>query len=393
MRTFLLVAGFVLLFVSEILRVYLIMPFPGSQQANTINMAYWLANHIGWLRLIALVLIAYPVSHLFKQPGKKWKKIGLVLLLLLYAVVVYMIHYQMEADVMFYQPKNKKFAQGKANTVTADKLVLGIVINGEAKAYPIQYIGYHHQVTDTVGGQPVMVTYCTVCRTGRVFNPLVQGKREQFRLVGMDHFNAMFEDATTKSWWRQVSGEAIAGPLKGSVLPEIPSEQMSLLAWQRKYPNTWVMQPDTSFKDVYEKMAQYEKGKSKGSLTKRDSLSWQDKSWIVGIIHQSTAKAYDWNLLVKQQLIQDSLPGLPLVIVLEKDSASFHAWNRTVDGRSLQFSKVPGTDQLKDLETGSLWNMDGLCTTGVLLGRQLASVRAYQEYWHSWRSFQLGTLR
>jgi hypothetical protein len=40
----------------------------------------------------------------------------------------------------------------------------------------------------------------------------------------MDHFNAMFEDSQTKSWWRQVNGEAIAGPLKGKTLPEIPSQ-------------------------------------------------------------------------------------------------------------------------------------------------------------------------
>ena len=101
------------------------------------------------------------------------------------------------------------------------RLVIGVVNNGEAKAYPIRFLGYHHQVQDTVGGKPVIVTYCTVCRTGRVFEPMVNGKPEKFRLVGMDHFNAMFEDATTKSWWRQVNGEAITGKLKGQQLPEV----------------------------------------------------------------------------------------------------------------------------------------------------------------------------
>lgn len=393
MRTLLLITGFLLLFAVEILRVYLIMPLPGSQQANTINIAYWLANNMLWLRIVAFMLIAYPAWLLFKQQGKQWKKAALVFFVLLYAVVFYMINFKMEADVMFYQPKNKQFAQGEANTVVADKLVLGIVLNGEAKAYPIQYIGYHHQVVDTVGGVPVMVTYCTVCRTGRVFSPKVNGKAETFRLVGMDHFNAMFEDAGTKSWWRQVSGEAIAGPLKGASLQELPSEQMLLSAWQRKYPATWIMQPDSSFKEVYEKMTNYEKGKSKGDLTKRDSASWQEKSWVVGVTHETTAKAYDWNRLVKQQLIEDSIPGLSLLIVLEKDSASFHTWNRLVDGRSLQFTKVDGTDLLKDTQTGSSWNMDGACVEGILAGKQLLPVRAYQEYWHSWRTFHAGTLR
>ncbi|MEZ4848709.1 MAG: hypothetical protein R3B93_08845 [Bacteroidia bacterium] len=67
--------------------------------------------------------------------------------------------------------------------------------------------GYHHQVLDTIGGKhimdlPVRLSY------RKDFEPVVNGKPEIFRLVGMDHFNAMFEDQTTKSWWRQVgSGE------------------------------------------------------------------------------------------------------------------------------------------------------------------------------------------
>ena len=92
---------------------------------------------------------------------------------------------------------------------------MGVLVNGEARAYPIQFLGYHHQVRDTIAGQPIIVTFCTVCRTGRVFSPFVDGAPETFRLAGMDHFNAMFEDATTGSWWRQATGEAIAGPRRG----------------------------------------------------------------------------------------------------------------------------------------------------------------------------------
>ena len=112
------------------------------------------------------------------------------------------------------------------NRVPLDRLVVGIEVKGEARAYPLMFIGYHHQVPDVAGGEPVLVTYCTVCRTGRVWSPMVNGKNEEFRLVGMDHFNAMFEDATTGSWWRQVNGEAITGKLKGTMLREFPAEHM-----------------------------------------------------------------------------------------------------------------------------------------------------------------------
>lgn len=107
----------------------------------------------------------------------------------------------------------------KLNDSNARDLVITVERKGDARAYPIELIGYHHQVLDTIDGEPVMVTYCTVCRTGRAFSPLVNGEPETFRLVGMDHYNAMFKDGTrTKSWWRQATGECIAGPLKGQLL-------------------------------------------------------------------------------------------------------------------------------------------------------------------------------
>src|SRR6478735_1576872 len=270
MKTFLLFLGLLLLIAVEILRVYFIMPFPGSQQTNTIGIAYWLNNNINWLRLLLLALITYPLITGLRR-AKVGGKILLGFGLLLYVLVIYLFNFRFLADKMFYQPRTKRFAAVSQNIVKEDKLVLGLVINGEAKAYPLQLIGYHHQVRDTVGNTPVMVTYCTVCRTGRVFSPVVNGKNETFRLVGMDHFNAMFEDATTKSWWRQVSGEAIAGPMKGQALKELPSQQMTLAAWTRQYPQTLVLQPDTVFNQSYKDLADFDKGTIKSHLEKRDS--------------------------------------------------------------------------------------------------------------------------
>ena len=195
MKRFILITGLLLLLAAEILRVYFIMPFPGSQQAETIGFAYWLGSNIGWIRILLIALIALPLIQSFRQ-SKLWQKMVLAAVLVLYAVIFYFFNFRFEADKMFYQPKHKNFAA--VNTSGADTvLVIGVALNGEAKAFPIQIIGYHHQVSDTIGNTPAIITYCTVCRTGRVFSPIVNGKPEVFRLVGMDHFNAMFEDATT----------------------------------------------------------------------------------------------------------------------------------------------------------------------------------------------------
>lgn len=392
MKRFILVTGLLILFAVEIARVYFIMPFPGSQQNDTINLAYWLDRNIIWLRILLLAIIAYPIIITFRK-SRVWKKISLGIIIALYAVVFYFFNFRFLAEKMFYQPRNKAFANTTHNKIDGDKLVIAVELNGEAKAYPIEIIGYHHQVADTVGGIPVMVTYCTVCRTGRVFSPLVNGHREIFRLVGMDHFNAMFEDSKTHSWWRQATGVAIAGPLKGMALKEIPSKQSTLRAWTTEHPSSLVLQPDSNFKKQYEDLAGFDRGTIKSGLEKRDSASWKFKSWVVGISNGKYSKAYDWNDIVKSEIIHDSLPGLPVLLLLEKDTTNFHVYNRKVDSITLSFTRDSELRILRDLNTQSSWNMSGLCIVGPMKGKQLITIQAYQEFWHSWNTFHPETLK
>ncbi len=382
--------SFTLLIIFECLRVYLIMPMPGSQTINSIDLAYFLGSNKNIIRIILYLIILIPYLKIIKG-NSTWEKVGLGVLSFVYIAIFYVFTFMMEADKMFFQPTRTYFYKIAENKIPLDKLIIGVTENGIDKAYPIQLIGYHHQVRDSIGQTPIMVTYCTVCRTGRVYSPIVNGKLENFRLVGMDHFNALFQDATTKSWWRQATGECIAGPLKGYKLKEINSEQLSLQAWFRKHPNAEVLQADEKFTAKFAKMNSYDKGNSKSNLTKRDTSSWQFKSWVVGINMGEVAKTYDWNYLEKNKIIQDSLPSLPILILLENDSASFHTYNRTINNMILQFQKM--NDSIIDTYSQSLWNKDGICIDGKLKGLTLTPIASYQEYLHSWEYFHPKSIR
>jgi hypothetical protein len=391
MKVTLLVVGFAILILVEILRVYYIMPFPGSQEEQTIDIAYYLHNNINYFRLLGLAMTAWPFVHYARRATSLGRSI-LWVVFGFYVLIFYMFNFQYLADKMFLQMKHMEFRSAIENkSVLPGQLVIGIEKNGESKAYPIEVIGYHHQVRDSVSGEPVMVTYCTVCRTGRVFSPLVDGKPEKFRLVGMDHYNAMFEDAGTKSWWRQVSGEAIVGPMKGKNLLEIPSSQMTLADWTYQHPNTKVLQPDTVFKLAYEGWKDYDEGKQKGRLERKDSISWQKKSWIVGVQIGMESKAYDWIELQTNRVVNDNVNGVPIVVLANPDSMSFHVYERNLENEVLFFSFTPGSARFNDAKTSSVWNWDGRCEEGVMKGKRLKPVQAYQEYWHSWQTFHQHT--
>ncbi len=369
--------GIICLLVFEILNVYFIMPMPGSQRMNSIDVAYFLYQWRWVFRcLFGLIIIV----GLFKN---KWKRKWLLIFPVgILGAVIYMANFVMAADHMFYQPEKLLLVNAAENKVDSGRLVIGVINNGEAKAYPIQFLGFHHQVQDTIGGKPVIVTYCTVCRTGRVFEPLVNAKQEQFRLVGMDHFNAMFEDKTTGSWWRQITGEAIAGKLKGEHLPEIFSTQTSLAEWLRLNPKSLVMQSDPAFIKSYDSTTKYETGKSKSKLTGTDSLSWKNKSWVIGIKIDKERKVYDWNKLKTERLIQDKINNTSLLLVLATDDKSFFAFE-TPDANP-KFSLANDTI----IYNNHRYRIDG---RGIDTSFSLKPIPAYQEFWHSWQTFNPGT--
>lgn len=374
---------------AEILRVYLIMPFPGSQRMNSIDVAYALHQYGVLLQLLALAACV----PLLVVKRSMVKRALLTVPFLIWGGIFYFTHFVASADQMFKQPTQVVMATPDKNTVPLERVVLGIGSGSEWRAYPVELIGYHHQVRDLIAGIPVMITYCTVCRTGAVYGPV----SDEFRLVGMDHFNAMFEDAKTGSWWRQVSGRAIAGPRTGERLAYFPSEQMTLDAWYARHPSSLVLQPDVTFNAEYQALRGFDDGTRPGSLTGRNAESWKEKSWVVGVVAGEKSRVFDWNELIRAGTINAEVGTVPVVVWVALDGKSFGARERMVDGRVLTFSPhtVPivdgtGTREVRilfDAETRTTWTLDGACINPECSGKRLKPVESHQEFWHAWREF------
>jgi hypothetical protein len=142
------------------------------------------------------------------------------------------------------------------------------------------------------------------------------------------------------------------------------------------------MQPDSALATNYSKGFDYETGASRKSLTGTDTVSWHDKAWVVGITVNGQSKAYDWNRLRREKVVNDVLGGKPIVLALASDKSSFCAFVRPNAATSFAVrhdSLVAGA---------TTYAFSGQGVNGAL-----EPVNASQEFWHSWRTFQPATTK
>jgi hypothetical protein len=384
----LFITGAALALLVPLVHAYLLMPFPGSQDLETIQLAYYLEKALVPLLVLGGLLLALPVAQVVLH-GTRGQRILLGLFAIAGIVVAYETTWAFSAEKMFREPVTPIYADKDRSGIPLDAVVLGVAHAGEARAYPVDLIGYHHKVLDAVGGRPVMVTYCTMCRTGRVYSPVIDGVPQRFRLVGARHYNAVFEDEQTGTWWYQASGRAAVGPRSGRHLEALDHEQTTLRAWVAAHPETTVLQPDPAFASDYADIAGYDRRRppSPAGADPR----WSRRSWIVGLVVGETAKVYPWDDLVSRRVIGDTVGVAPVLITVEEDSMSFHAFRRDIDGEALAFAAEADGKAMTDVKTGSRWSLRGECLAGKLAGRKLTPVQAHQEYWHSWKTFHPST--
>ena len=127
-----------------------------------------------------------------------------------------------------------------------DDLGLQLVKDGVARFYPYRILVSHEIVNDTIGGERVLVTYCPLCFTGIVFDPLVEDSRVEFGVSGkLRNSNLIMYDRATNSLWSQVTGEAIVGEQTGSQLKIIPSDITKFGLFQAAHPQGEVLSRDT----------------------------------------------------------------------------------------------------------------------------------------------------
>jgi hypothetical protein len=135
-----------------------------------------------------------------------------------------------------------------------DEPVLGAVVRGEARAYPVAVLNWHELVNDTLGGEPILVSFCPLCGTGLVFDRRVGGEVRTFGVSGLLYrSDLLMYDHGSESLWSQISAEAVTGPLLGQRLRVLRARMDQWGQWRRDHPESTVLSRETGHRRDYDR--------------------------------------------------------------------------------------------------------------------------------------------
>ena len=203
-------------------------------------------------------------------------------------------------------------------------------------------------------------------------------------------------DEETGSWWQQVTGEAILGPLRGKRLKQVFHDELSFAIWKREQPQGRVLRPSDEIAQAGNYVpANWEERVARMPVTTSVYMdkALEPRELIVGLTIDGASKAYPLEALVKQKLILDELGGRAVFLVIAEDQRSVRAFDRSIDERKLEFFVKPNTGRvvLIDAETGSEWDFTGKAVAGLLAGKQLSKIPVLNDYWFDWKTYHPNT--
>jgi uncharacterized protein DUF3179 len=221
----------------------------------------------------------------------------------------------------------------------------------------------------------------------------VNGRELHFHLAGINNQNFIMRDEETGSYWQQITGAAVAGPLKGSQLTLVPQDELSFALWKKEQPQGTVLAPVARYAPKYEKATWEDEIAKLPTVIHAPKGTLPDRETILGLQIHGQAKAFPVAKLTPQApVLLDSVGGEPVMLVLGPDGKSIRVFSRKVGGNTLDFygpsgDQPAGTWKLLDGSTASEWGFDGCAVSGKMQGQCLPRVEALKDFWFDWQHY------
>jgi uncharacterized protein DUF3179 len=228
----------------------------------------------------------------------------------------------------------------------------------------------------------------------------VNGRVLHFYLAGINNQNFLMRDRETGTWWQQITGKAIYGPLQGSALELVLSDELTFGEWRTEFPSGQVLAPVAKYVKEYDPNWEPDVAKLPVVIS-FPGTELKSRDVVIGLTIDGAARAYPWETFAKQSPVLDRVNGTPLLLALGPDGKSFRVFASRIDGRDAEFflqgdttadaaaGKKDGT--LLDTTTASQWNFQGCATSGPAQGKCLDRIPALKDYWFDWRNYHPDT--
>jgi len=220
---------------------------------------------------------------------------------------------------------------GKAR-IKSDDAVLGLRLQGLAKAYPIAILNHHEIVNDEFGDTPVAVTYCPLCGTGVAYSALAAGRTLRFGVSGLLYnSDVLLYDRETESLWSQLLNKAVAGPLKSERLTPLPLVHTTWSEWLGSHPSTQVLSRNTGYWRDYDRdpYAGYETEEGLYFPVAREDPRYHPKERVLGVEIEGRFKAYPFAELARTSgRVEDSIAGREVLVTFSPEHQTAIAYDR-----------------------------------------------------------------
>ena len=281
-----------------------------------------------------------------------------------------------------------------ASYLLDDDRVLGVVINGEARAYPHNILWSHEIVNDRIDGQWITVTYCPLTGSGIAFDPNYEQRVIDLGVSGLLFANnlVLYDRGTGDVYGPQLAVEGKCSVFRGQSLDLMPVQEMSWERWKQLHPDTKVVSGDLGYGRNYRVYPYSFLGAEELLIDMDVDRSRPIRERVLAIRVGDGGRGYPFNdlrALGDIVALNETIGGTPTVVFFEtRNGGTALAFDARVGGRTLTFDADPD-GFFVDRETGSTWNVGGAAITGPLAGeRMLTRADAYTLFWFAWRHFQ-----
>lgn len=309
-------------------------------------------------------------------------------------------------DPWLFAPRHRRTRRHPATeadqVLGADTEVIGVRLNGQARAYPARALARPHIVTDVLGGDSVAISYCGLTNSAIAYRLGEAGDRMRLSVLSAPRNNILYRERCTGSLIQQLLPEIAHGALSGQPLTTTPVVYTTWAAWHELAPDTTLA--DSPVQSPIDRMiTRFMRDEHRRTRIRSRTLLATGtvdnrvpaKTQLLGLVADGDAAAYTRAALRAEPVINDALGNQPIVALYEPTTDIATAFRRNLGGRILEFRPVapdsasPHGGIAQDADTGSTWNVLGRCVSGLRTGQQLQAVSFSfdKPFWFAWAAY------